>query len=142
MFLFEHKIRVRYADTDQMGVVYYGNYATFYETGRTESFRHLGLSYKSMEEEGIMLPVLENWSKFIKPAKYDDLLTVKTMLKEMPNSRIRFDYEIFNEKGDLLNIGYTILVFLDSKSFRPMRMPESIKSLLDPYFQEKIEELT
>jgi acyl-CoA thioester hydrolase len=134
MLYHETKVRVRYAETDQMGFVYYGNYATYYEVGRVELIRSLGLTYKKMEEAGIMLPVLENWSKFIKPAKYDDLLTVKVTVKEKPTARIRFDIEIFNEEGVLLNIGYTSLVFIDAKTLRPCSAPEIMSTITDKYF--------
>ena len=136
MLYHETQVRVRYAETDQMGVVYYGNYATYYEVGRVELIRSLGLSYKKMEETGIMLPVLENWSKFIKPAKYDDLLTVKVTVKEKPTARIRFDVEIFNEEATLLNIGYTSLVFLDSKTMKPCSAPEIMSRVTDKYFDK------
>jgi acyl-CoA thioester hydrolase len=134
MLYHETQVRVRYAETDQMGFVYYGNYATYYEVGRVELIRSLGLSYKKMEESGVMLPVLENWSKFIKPAKYDDLLTIKVTVKEKPTARIRFDVEIFNEEGVLLNIGYTSLVFLDSKTLRPCSAPEILERMTDRFF--------
>jgi acyl-CoA thioester hydrolase len=134
MLYHETQVRVRYAETDQMGFVYYGNYATYYEVGRVELIRSLGLSYKKMEESGVMLPVLENWSKFIKPAKYDDLLTIKVTVKEKPTARIRFDIEIFNEEGVLLNIGYTSLVFLDSKTLKPCSSPEIMSRVTDKYF--------
>jgi acyl-CoA thioester hydrolase len=134
MLYHETQVRVRYAETDQMGFVYYGNYATYYEVGRVELIRSLGLSYKKMEESGVMLPVLENWSKFIKPAKYDDLLTIKVTVKEKPTARIRFDVEIFNEEGVLLNVGYTSLVFLDSKTLRPCSAPEIMSKMTDKYF--------
>ena len=136
MLYHETQVRVRYAETDQMGVVYYGNYATYYEVGRVELIRSLGLTYKKMEESGIMLPVLENWSKFIKPAKYDDLLTIKVTVKEKPTARIRFDIEIFNEEGSLLNIGYTSLVFLDSKTLRPCSAPDIMSQVTDKYFDK------
>ena len=88
-------IRVRYAETDKMGYVYYGNYATYYEVGRVEALRKLGMSYKEMEDEGIMLPVLSFNIKYFKPAFYDDLLTIKTSITEMPNTRIKFEYECY-----------------------------------------------
>ena len=116
MYQFETNIRVRYAETDQMGFVYYGNYATYYEVTRVEALRSLGISYKILEENGVLMPVLENWSKYIRPAKYDDLLTIKLFLKEMPTMRITFEYEVFNEDKKLINLGSTTLVFLEKSS--------------------------
>ena len=130
----EVSIRVRYAETDQMGYVYYGNYATYYEVARVECLRNLGFSYKIMEEQGIMMPVVENSSKFIRPAKYDDLLTIKIFVKEMPSKRITFEYEIYNEREKLINLGVTILAFVNMKNGRACDAPESIIALLKPFF--------
>ena len=127
-------IRVRYAETDQMGYVYYGNYATYYEVARVECLRNLGFSYKIMEEQGIMMPVVENSSKYIRPAKYDDLLTIKIFVKEMPSKRITFEYEIYNEREKLINLGVTILAFVNMKNGRACDAPESIIALLKPFF--------
>jgi acyl-CoA thioester hydrolase len=127
-------IRVRYAETDQMGYVYYGNYATYYEVARVECLRSLGFSYKIMEEQGIMMPVVENSSKYIRPANYDDLLTIKIFVKEMPSKRITFEYEIYNEREKLINLGVTILAFVDMKNGRACHAPESIIALLKPFF--------
>ncbi len=135
MFNYEVQLRVRYADTDQMGYVYYGNYAAYYEVARVESFRHLGYAYKQLEDAGVMMPVLELKTKYIKPARYDDLLTIKVSIPEMPIARIRYEYEIFNEEGTLLNKGETTLVFIDMKSNRPVRMPEVMGELLAPFFK-------
>ncbi len=125
--------RVRYSETDQMGVVYYGNYAAFYEVGRVEAMRKLGISYRGMEETGIMMPVLEYYIKYIRPAKYDDLLYITTYIKEMPGTRVRFDYEIHNEEGTLLNFGYTVLVFVDMAKNKPVQAPASITEALKAY---------
>lgn len=119
MIAHEIQIRVRYAETDQMGYVYYGNYATYFEVARVETFRSLGFSYKEMEEAGIMMPVLEYKTKFIRPATYDDLLTVKIFVKEKPKLRIKFDYEVYNEEGTLLNISETTLVFISKETGKP-----------------------
>jgi acyl-CoA thioester hydrolase len=119
----EMTTRVRYAETDQMGYVYYGNYAQFFEMGRTEMMRKLGLAYNDLENQGIMLPVSTLKEKFIKPAKYDEVLTIRTILRELPTVRIIFEYEIYNEAGELINQGETTLVFVDSKARRPMRVP-------------------
>lgn len=130
----EINIRVRYAETDQMGYVYYGNYATYYEVARVESLRNLGFSYKLLEEQGVMMPVIENKSKFIRPARYDDLLTIKVKVEEMPESRITFKYEVYNEQEKLINLGETILAFVNMKNGRPCDAPESIVTLLKPFF--------
>ena len=98
MFTSETKIRVRYGETDQMGYMYYGNYAAFYEVARTEMLRSLGMTYKSMEEDGVMMPVLELKTKYIKPALYDEEITIKVIIKTKPSVRIVFNYEMFNEK--------------------------------------------
>ncbi len=122
----EVKIRVRYGETDQMGYVYYGNYAQYFEVGRVEWLRNLGVSYKNLEESGVMLPVLNLNVNFIKPAKYDDLLTIITTLKSKPSVKIEFDFEIFNEAQELLTTGYTSLVFIDMKKNKPTRAPQDL----------------
>lgn len=134
MYTFDTKVRVRYAETDQMGYVYYGNYATFYEVGRVELFRSLGFSYKGLEERGIMLPVLELHSRFIKPARYDEEITVKVFLKEKPTVKIRFDYELYNVADELLNTGSTTLVFVDMKRNKPCIAPSDFVDRLQVYF--------
>lgn len=134
MFKAETQIRVRYGETDQMGQVYYGNYALYYEVARVESLRQLGMTYKSLEESGVMMPVIENKSKYMASAKYDDLLTVITILREKPGVRIKFEYEIYNEAGKLIHEGETMLVFIDMKTRKPCRAPEQMVKLLSPYF--------
>lgn len=135
MFVHDIQVRVRYAETDQMGFVYYGNYATYFEVARVESFRALGFSYKTMEEKGIMMPVLEYKSKYIRPSLYDDLLTIKTFIRELPSTRIKFDYEVYNEDEVLLNISETSLVFVNSETKRPCPMPDFFLNMLKPYFK-------
>lgn len=135
MFIFETKVRVRYAETDQMGYVYYGNYAAYYEVGRVEMLRSLGLSYKSLEASGIMMPVLEMCSKFLKPARYDEEITIKIYLKEKPGIRIRFEYELFNEEGELINTAETKLVFVDMQRNRPCKPPVDFMNRLQKYFE-------
>ena len=135
MYQFEHKIRVRYAETDQMGYVYYGNYSTYYEVARAESIRALGLTYKEIEEAGVIMPVLENNSKFIRPAKYDDELTIQLRIEKFPNVRIRYDYDILKE-GVLIHKGFTSLVFVDRATGKPRSMPEVMETLLKPFFDE------
>jgi len=117
-------IRVRYGETDQMGYVYYGNYAQFFEVGRVEWLRALGVSYKSLEESGIMLPVIQLTVNYMKPAKYDDLLTITTSLNKKPLVKIEFDFEVHNENNDLLTTGFTSLVFMDMKKSKPIKAPQ------------------
>jgi acyl-CoA thioester hydrolase len=123
---YEFNVRVRYAETDQMGVVYHGNYAQYFEMGRVEWLRNLGISYKWMEENGVMLPVVSLQMDYKKPARYDDLLRVKTILKSQTSVKIEFDYEIYNEQNDLLTTGYSMLVFVDMKTGRPMVPPSYV----------------
>jgi acyl-CoA thioester hydrolase len=135
MYTSETHIRVRYGETDQMGYVYYGNYAMYYEVGRVESLRRLGLTYKELEAMGVMMPVLENKSKFLSAALYDDHLTIVTTIREKPSVRIRFEYDIFNGEGILIHQGETILAFVDKNSGRPCRPPEVFQNVLKPYFE-------
>jgi acyl-CoA thioester hydrolase len=134
MYITESQVRVRYGESDRMGYAYYGYYPLYYEVGRTEMMRSLGLAYKEMEDNGIILPVISLQTNYLAPAYYDDLLTVKTMLKEMPCVRIRFDYEIYNEKGEKLNFGETTLVFTNAKTRKPRRPPEYFMKRLEEYF--------
>lgn len=122
----EIQIRVRYGETDQMGVVYHGNYALYLEMGRIEWLRKLGISYKNMEENGVMLPVVSLNINYKKSAVYDDVIHVKTKLKTMPTAKIEFEYEITNESGDILTLASTTLVFIDMKTNRPIKAPEYI----------------
>jgi len=127
MKTYEFNVRVRYSETDQMGVVYHGNYAQYFEMGRVEWLRNIGISYKWMEENGVMLPVVSLNINYKKPARYDDLLTVKTIFKSQTSAKIEFDYEIYNEQNELLTIGSSILVFVNMKTGRPMAAPEYVK---------------
>ncbi|WP_445738625.1 acyl-CoA thioesterase [Mariniflexile sp.] len=126
----EIQIRVRYGETDQMGVVYHGNYPLYLEMGRIEWLRKLGISYKTMEENGIMLPVISLSINYKKSAVYDDVINVKTQLKNMPTAKIEFNYEITNEKGELLTVASTTLVFIDMKTNRPVKVPQYILDLI------------
>lgn len=119
-------VKVRYSETDQMGVVHHGNYPQYLELARIEWLGALGISYKSMEENGMMLPVYEMKFRFLKPAVFDDELHIKTCLKYLPNVKIEFGYQIFNKKEELLTTASTILVFMDAKTKRPVRCPEYI----------------
>ena len=135
MYFHEFQLRVRYGETDQMGYLYYGNYASYYEVGRVETIRSLGLSYKEMEEvHGIWLPVVSLESRFVRPAFYDDLLTLRTEIRRLPDSHITFHTEIFNEKRKLLNAGRVRLCFFDAKAKKVVHAPEMLLAQLRPFF--------
>lgn len=127
-------IRVRYYDTDQMGIVYYGNYARFYEIARIEALRQFGISYKDLEEQGIGMPVYDMTTRFLQPARYDDLLTVRVTVPQMPRTRILFNYEVFNQHGQLINTGSTTLVFIKFASGRPCAIPVHLLEPIKPFF--------
>ncbi|TWF38867.1 acyl-CoA thioester hydrolase [Chitinophaga polysaccharea] len=130
-------IRVRYGETDQMGYLYYGNYGLYYEVGRAEAIRELGFTYRELEEQGVIMPVAELNVKYLRPALYDDLITVKTTLREMPkSSKIQFHSELYNERNELLNVGVTTLVFIDMKTKQKAGLPEELKKRLTPFFKE------
>lgn len=118
------QFRVRYGETDQMSFVYHGNYAQYFEMGRIEWLRKLGISYKNMEESGIMLPVISLNTNYIKPAKYDDLLTLKTTLANKPLVKIKFEFEVYNENSELLTTANATLAFINSTTKKPTRAPE------------------
>lgn len=135
MFIATTQIRVRYAETDQMNVVYHGNYAQYFEVGRAEAIRVLGFTYKGMEAMGIIMPIVEWHAKFIRPAHYDDLLTVKTMLKELPSDhRIEFHQEVYNEKEKLLTTGKVVLYFMTADTMEKTVMPDVLVEKLKQYF--------
>ncbi len=135
MYIFETSVRVRYAETDQMNVVYHGNYAQYFEVGRVESIRNLGISYKEMESMGIIMPLVELHTKFLRPAHYDDLLTIRTTLKELPTDhRIEFHQEVFNESAKLLTIGRVVLYFIKAGTKEKTIMPTSLQEKLAVYF--------
>ena len=137
MYQYNTQIRVRYAEADPMNVVYYGNYAQYFEVARVESLRNLGISYKEIEEMGIILPVVELNIKYLRPAKYDDLLTIKTVIKELPiDHRIQFDQEVYNEQGKLLTIGVVKLYFMDKSLSKKASMPSLLLQTLKPFFNE------
>jgi acyl-CoA thioester hydrolase len=133
MFSQETEIRVRYAETDRMGYVYYGNYAVYFEVARVETLRSAGITYKLLEDEGIILPVIEYQIKYIRPAHYDDVLIIKTTIPQFPSTRIRFEYETLCN-GIIINKATTELVFADSKTGRPVRCPAHVEDTLRPYF--------
>lgn len=135
MYTTETQIRIHYALTDQMGIVYHGHYAQFYEIGRAEAIRVLGYTYRDIEAMGIIMPVVDIHSKFLRPAKYDDLITVKTTLQELPaHHKIVFHAEIYNEADELLNVGDVTLYFIDAKTMKRCDMPKDLTEKLKHYF--------
>ncbi|MFA6260055.1 MAG: thioesterase family protein [Bacteroidia bacterium] len=135
MIRFQTTIRVRYGETDKMGVVYNGNYALYFEVGRTEALRELGLTYDNIEANGVMMPVHSMNAVFKRPAYYDDLLTITSMFKELPTSRTQIFYEITNAAGQLICTGDTTLVFIDSATNKPVRCPAFISEVFQPLFE-------
>jgi len=129
-------IKVRYGETDQMGIVYHGNYAQYLEIARIEWLHKIGISYKQMEEEGIILPVVSLCTKFIKSAYFDDTLTITTDLKKTPSVKIEFEYKIHNQHNELLTTGTTILVFVSKKTKRPTKCPKKVLQLIETYESE------
>jgi len=136
MFTSETKIRVRYAETDQMGMVYHSNFFPYFEVGRAESIRQLGFTYADIEKLGVIMPVVDVHARFLRPALYDDLLTIKTFLKELPvHHKIEFHHEVFNEKDELLCTGKIILYFMQKEDMKRTTLPEALKKKLERYFQ-------
>ena len=131
------EIRVRYGETDQMGFVYYGNYPLYYEEGRTDAIRKLGISYKELEASGIMLPVAELNIRYKAAALYDEVLTVKTSIKQMPNRKMIFHTDIFNANGEWLNTGETTLLFMRTDTRSICTAPKEITEALGKYFETK-----
>jgi len=138
MYAHSTTLRIRYAETDQMDIVYYGNYAQFFEVGRAEWIRELGFTYKKMEEMGIRMPVVEMEARFLRPAHYDDLITIKSILKEIPTDHsISFFHEVYNEQNKLLTTGKVTLFFIDSNTNKRTQMPEALREKLLPFFQDQ-----
>ncbi len=138
--MYEHstRVRIRYAETDQMDIVYYGNYAQYFEVGRAESIRELGFTYKNMEEMGIRMPVVEMEAKFLRPAHYDDLITIKTILKELPvGHSISYYHEVYNENNKLLTTGKVTLFFINSHTGKRTVLPDAFLEKLSPYFKNQ-----
>lgn len=135
---FNHKtvLRVRYGETDQMGYCYYGNYAQYFEVGRVEALRKLGMSYKQLEDQGVMLPVSEFTVNYKFPAKYDDALTITTYIKEIRGARLAFDYTITNENDQTVATAHTTLVFVAKETMRPISPPASFLTLIEPHGQK------
>ncbi len=135
MYTSETQVRVRYGETDQMGFLYYGYYALYYEVGRAEAIRQLGFTYRELEELGIQMPVVELHAQYFRPALYDNLITIRTILKELPDgAKIKFYSELYNEAGELLNKGVTTLVFYDPKEKKKVHMHPEMLSRLAPFF--------
>ena len=138
--MYEHitTVRVRYAETDQMDIVYYGNYAQYFEVGRAESIRELGFTYKKMEEMGVRMPVVAMEARFLRPAHYDDLITIKTILKELPlKHEITFHHEVYNERKKLLTTGKVVLFFIDIKTGKWIGLPDDLRETLTPFFKDQ-----
>ena len=131
----EIKLRVRYSDTDQMGYVYYGRYASFYEVARVELFRSLGFSYKKLEEEGIGMPVSDMDTKYILPIKYDEQIKINTTIENLPSSRISFKYEVYNQNNELANTAKTTLTFINLTNKKPVRMPAELLDIIKNNFK-------
>ena len=136
MFTTSTKLRVRYSETDRMGYTYYGNYAQYFEVARVEALRELGLSYRALEDSGVLMPVSEFHINYKLPAFYDEELTIKTTVTEAPTARIRFDYEMYNPEGKLINTGYTVLFFISADSMKPMRAPKELVVALQKRLEE------
>ena len=135
MFIHETHVRVRYGETDQMGYLYYGNYAQYYEVGRAEAIRSLGISYKELEAVyGIMMPVMSLQMRFVRPALYDELLTVRTNLRHLPTDTITFHMEIYNEKKKLVNGGSVKLCFVEMPTGKTVAPPQYLIEKLKDYF--------
>ena len=139
MYSHDTQLRVRYGETDQMGYLYYGRYAEYFEVGRVETIRSLGLTYKDLEEEhGIWLPVVSVEMRFVRPAYYDDLLTVHTEIRKLPDEYITFHCEIFNEKRKLINAGTVRLCFFAAATKKVVPAPEHLLEKLRPFFPESL----
>jgi acyl-CoA thioester hydrolase len=135
MYQHETQIRIHYALTDQMGVVYHGHYAQFYEQARAEFIRSLGYTYKDIEAMGVIMPVVDLHSKYLRPARYDDLITVRTQLRELPtHHKIQFHHEIMNDGGELLNTGTITLYFVDARTMKRIDIPTALREKLLPFF--------
>ncbi len=134
MYIHKTQIRTRYAETDQMGFIYYGNYAQYFEIGRVEALRNIGMSYRELEGNGIMLPVIDFQVNFYKPAFYDEILTIVTKISELPLVRIKFEYETINEREELINKASTTLVFIDRVKNKPCKVPDDFLLLLNKFF--------
>jgi acyl-CoA thioester hydrolase len=133
MFIAESELRVRYAETDQMGYTHHSNYIIYYEFGRVEALRNLGMSYKDMELSGVMMPVIDCQLRYLRPALYDDLIKIKVFIPHLPTAKIQFDYKLY-VNNILINDGYTTLAFVNTKTGKPIRVPQQMLTLLKPFF--------
>ena len=140
MYISKSTIRVKYADVDAMGVVYHGNYAQFFEAGRAEAFRNLGYTYKNFEADGFSLPVVEMKTRFLKPAKYDDLITITTIIKTFPSRKLTIFTELYNELGELITNAEISFIFVKSTNMFLISAPEKFKAILLPFFKKLGEE--
>lgn len=135
MLVHETQVRVYYEDTDKMGVVYYGVYPRYYEIGRTEMIRSLGVSYKDIEDTGILLPARSLNVNYLKSAYYDDLLTIRTIVEAIPKVKFPIKTEIYNQQNELINEGEVVLAFFDGKTNKPCRISEQFRTAMEPYFK-------
>lgn len=136
MIIHDQQIRVRYGETDQMGFLYHAHYVDYYDVARTELLRKMGSSNKELEESGYMLPVIEVVSKYKNPAYYDDLLNVRVWIEDMPQVKIKFNYEVYREGGELINTGHVVLAFMNAATRRACRGPKWFLDIFRPYFKE------
>ena len=137
MWKTETQVRVRYAETDQMNVVYHGNYAQYFEVARAEGIRSIGLTYREIEAHGYLMPLVELHTKYLRPAHYDDLLTIKTEIRELPaDHRIEYHHEVYNEAGKLLTVGRVVLYYLLATTREKTTIPEFLRAKIAPYFAE------
>ena len=135
MFNYSARIRVRYIETDQMGVVYHGHYFQYFEAARAESIRDLGMTYADMEKEGIIMPVIDASCRYLRPARYDDLLTIKVILKEIPlHHKVQFFHEVYNEQEELIATGHVLLYFLEAGTMKRRQIPDQLREKLQPFF--------
>ena len=131
----DFKLRIRYGETDRMGYAYYGNYSLYYEIGRTELLRKFGLTYKELEDAGILLPVADMNVEYYAPAFYDEEITIRTYVKEKPGIKIKFIYEIFNSKSELINLASTTLVFVKKENRKPCKPPRQFIEVMSAHFK-------
>jgi len=137
MIASENIIQVRYDEVDKMGYVYHGNYARYYHISRTELLRKVGISDRELEDQNIIIPVIEMNIRYIKPVFYDDFITIRTRLLELPEIRMKFQHEVINQHGEVINVASSILVFVDSITRKPMRVPGIVRSKIDLYIKNK-----
>ena len=135
MYSAKTQLRVRYAETDQMSYVYYGNYATYYEVARVEALRQLGFDYAELEDQGIMMPVLDLHCKFLQAAKYDERLTIEVTIPKLPSVKMLFEYKVYNQEDKLINEGQSTLAFINKANQRPVRAPESLLDIMKPFYE-------